>query len=209
LNFAGFSAHYTNLQAPTSGTILHPPHPEWAVIVINNGNLTAKGFEIEGGWVPFAGLTLDGGLGYTSSTYTYVNPLISGGSPWFPPVERPNMTANLSAEYDSKPVWKDAYVIARLDSSFRGRMYISITLPNGTTGGFITPGTQQDPAMWLLNGRLALTHIAFAHGTGEVALWGRNLTDAGNTEFGVGISFLQSRYYQQARTFGVDLTYDF
>jgi iron complex outermembrane receptor protein len=209
LNFAAWTAHYTNLQAPTSGTILHPAHPEWAVIVINNGNLSARGFEIESAFVPVTGLTLDAGMGFTSSHYTYVNPLISGGSPWFPPVERPIMTANLSAEYESKPVWKDAYVTARLDSNFRGRMYISITLPNGTTPGFITPGTGQDPSMWLLNGRLALTHIAFAHGTGEVALWGRNLTNAGNVEFGVGISFLQSLYYQQARTFGVDLTYDF
>jgi iron complex outermembrane receptor protein len=210
VNFAAWTVKYTNQQTAVGGQSLVPPNPNIAVAVINSGNLDAHGFEVEGAIVPFTGFTLGYGVGYTSEHFTRVSPLlqpIPGG--WFPPVERPLMTANINGEYDSKPVWHDAYVVARLDANLRGHMFISSQLPTGYTSSDLTPGSNIAVAAWVLNGRLALSHITLPRGTAELALWGRNLTDNKTPEYGVGISFLQSVYWGPPREFGIDLTFDY
>jgi iron complex outermembrane receptor protein len=210
LNFAAWTAKYTNQQDAVGGNNLKPvPHPELAVLVINTGNLDARGFEVEGAVVPINGLTLGYGVGYTKEWYTALAPTIGTLGDWFQPVQRPNMTVNLNAEYDSKPVWKDAYVVARLDANMLGRMYINAYAPTGFTLNDIRPEVTQAPATWLINARLALSHISLGMGTAELAIWGKNLTDDGTPEYGVGANFLQSVYWGAPREFGIDLTFDY
>jgi iron complex outermembrane receptor protein len=209
-NFAVWTVKYTNQQTPVSGSSLSPPHPELAVLVVNSGNEDARGFEVEGAFVPFSGLTLGYGVGYTREWYTKINPaLLQAGSSWFQPVERPLMTANLNAEYESKPVWKDAYVMARLDANLRGHMYIRSTQWTGYTTSDIRPDVTVANAAWVINGRLALSHITLPYGTAELALWGKNLADNRTPEYGVGVSFLQSVYWGPPREFGIDITFDY
>jgi iron complex outermembrane receptor protein len=209
INFAAWTAKYTNQQTAAGGDNLKPPHPELAVVVVNSGNLDARGFEVEGAVIPINGLTLGYGVGYTKEWFTAVSPALASPGQYYPPVERPQMTANLNAEYDSKPVWKDAYVVARIDANLRGRMHISAYLPTGYTSSDLTPQTASSPAAWVVNGRLALTHITLPMGTAELALWGKNLGDDKTPEYGVGVPFLTSVYWGPPREFGVDLTFDY
>ena len=68
------------------------------------------------------------------------------------------------------------------------------------------------PASWTVNTRLALRHIAVAGGEAEIALWARNLTDNDDIAFPIVFGrppFLGSTTYQAARTFGVDLIYNY
>jgi iron complex outermembrane receptor protein len=209
-NFAIWTVKYTNQQTPVGGSNLKPPHPELAVVVINSGNEDARGFELEGAVIPINGLTLGYGLGYTKEWYTSLNPALATLGQWFQPVERPRMTVNLNAEYDSKPVWKDAYIVARLDANMRGRMYIGAYIFNSFNPAFgITPQSTQTPSDWVVNGRVSLTHITLPMGTAELALWGKNLGDSKIPEYGVGVPFLESVYWGPPREFGIDLTFDY
>jgi iron complex outermembrane receptor protein len=208
-NLAVWTVKYTNQQTAVGGASLIPPQPNLDVVVINSGNLNARGFELEGAVIPIDGLTLGYGVGYTREWFTYINPALSPPGAYFQPVERPRMTANINVEYDSKPVWNEAYVVARMDANFRGREYISPYLPTGYSSSDLTPQSVVATSAWVLNARLALSHVTLPVGRAEVALWAHNLLDDRTPEYGVGVSFLESVYWGPPRTFGVDLTYDF
>jgi iron complex outermembrane receptor protein len=201
---------YTDQQTATGGSNLNPPNPELAVVVVNSGDLEAKGFEFEGDIIPVDGMTLTYGVGYTSAHYAFVNPLLlPTGSTWYPPIERPRITANMAAEYDSKPVWNEAYVMARLDANFRSQQFLSQFQPTGNGPLDVTEAGTVAKGAWVVSGRLALSHIVLPAGNAELALWCRNILDNRTPEYGVGTPFVGSLYWGRARAFGVDLTYDF
>ena len=212
-NLAVWTVKYTNMQTAVGGDSLNPPQPNLAVVVVNSGNIDASGFELEGAVLPIPGVTLGYGVGYTTERYTYINPALLAPPPLdasvFHPIERPKWTANVSAEYDSKPIWNDAYVMARVDANYRGREYLIAYAPTGTGPLDLTPQTSAAPAAWTVNGRLALSHITLPQGTGEVALWAKNILDDKTPEYGVGTPFLESVFWRPARTFGVDVSFDF
>jgi iron complex outermembrane receptor protein len=212
-NLALWTVKYTNMQTAVGGDSLNPPQPNLAVVVVNSGNIDAKGVELEGAILPIPRVTLGYGVGYTTEHYTFVNPALLAPPPLnsgvFNAVERPKWTGNVSAEYDSKPIWNDAYVMARVDANFRGREYLIAYAPTGTGPLDLTPGASAAPSAWTVNGRLALTHITLPQGTGDVALWAKNILDNKTPEYGVGTPFLESVFWTPARTFGIDVTFDF
>ena len=67
------------------------------------------------------------------------------------------------------------------------------------------------PTTLILNGRIALSDIQMGPLKTTFALWGRNITDDKHIQVpgGVGAGVQRSASFQQARTFGADLTLKF
>ncbi|MDR2858120.1 MAG: hypothetical protein LBV50_09770, partial [Novosphingobium sp.] len=64
------------------------------------------------------------------------------------------------------------------------------------------------PATWLLGGRMALEDVPLPAGRVTLAAWVKNLTDARQITFSdVFASFVASARFQQARTFGLDVSF--
>jgi iron complex outermembrane receptor protein len=65
------------------------------------------------------------------------------------------------------------------------------------------------PSAWVVNGRIALADLKLGGKKAEIALWGRNLADNKRfTELDQGVFMYYGRY-QRARTYGVDVTFEF
>jgi iron complex outermembrane receptor protein len=207
-NFAVFEAAYSDLQAPASGLSITPPQPSLGTLIVTLGGGKATGFEFEGAALPMRGLTLGLGVGYTDFHYTSVSHILQGASPIFEPTFTPKWTTNLSAQYETEPLFDEARVMVRMDANWRAKE---------RTDSFLPPTPAFDPliyspATWIANGRLALEHIRLPHGDAQLAVWVKNLTDSRvasypNT-FG-NPSFVGSTVFQAARTYGVDFIYDF
>jgi outer membrane protein OmpA-like peptidoglycan-associated protein len=65
------------------------------------------------------------------------------------------------------------------------------------------------PFVWLVNARVALADIDLGPTRAEVALWGKNLLDDREVVQYVGLGLVGSVIYEPARTFGVDVRFDF
>ena len=185
--------------------------PEVGAALVNNGSLRATGFEFEGTALPVRGVTLSVGTGYTNAKFIDVSPLVGTTSSYMP-LGRPHWTANVSSRYETLPLFGESKMSFQVDAPYRGKEAISTTVPI------------DDPALsaasfsgeaWVVNGRVTLNHLPFAYGQGEVALWARNIFNDRSINYGTSLSlpfsnpFLIIANFQQARAFGVDVTYDF
>jgi iron complex outermembrane receptor protein len=205
LNLAVFTAKYQGLQSVDAGFGIG--RPELGTIVIEQGAAKAKGFEVEVSAVPLRGLTLNGGLGYTRARFTRLNP-IYGTVDTFLPTQRPKWTANLAAQYESQPLVGEARLIARVDANWHSKVLNYAFLPAPADVGPV----RFTPASWVVNTRVALRNIKLPRGDAEIALWARNLTDNDEVVFPIAFSrppFLVSTTYYPARTFGIDIIYNY
>ncbi|HKX80451.1 MAG TPA: TonB-dependent receptor [Novosphingobium sp.] len=202
-NLALFKTKYKNLQAVSSGRSLPVQDPDVGTLILREGDLDTKGFEFELTAAPVRGLTLNAAVGYTDLKITDVNLLLK--VPGSFPTVRPKWTSNLSAQYDTQPLFGDAYMMFRVDGAWRSR---SRQLPNPAYPAPWEPIIFSD-AMWLVNARVALRDFDLAGAKAELALWGRNLTDSDNPGQPIDFQFMATSTYQEARTYGVDLTFKF
>ena len=202
-NLALFKADYKNLQSVSGGAFLAVPDLDVGTLVLREGDLKTKGFELELTAAPTRGVTLNAAVGYTDSQIDNPNPLIR--QPGAKPTVRPKWTSNLSAQYDTEPLFGDAYLMLRADGAWRSK---SRQLPNPVYPAAWAPIITSD-AMWLINARVALRDIAIGPAKGELALWGRNLTDSDNPAQPIDFVVMATSTYQQARTYGVDFTIEF
>ena len=202
-NIALFKADYDNVQAVSGGQFLTPPQPTLGTLVLREGDLKTKGFEMEATAVPVDGITLGFGAGYTKSRFTNVNPVLRpvGAVPTI----RPKWTTNLSAQYETQPLFDDTTMLFRVDGVWRARMR---TLPNATYPAAFDDLVYSD-AMWLVNARIALRDIEIGGSKAELSVWGKNLTDSDNPLQPIDFRFAGSTNYQPARTYGVDLVFEF
>ncbi|HKX79205.1 MAG TPA: TonB-dependent receptor [Novosphingobium sp.] len=202
-NLALFKADYKNIQSVSGGRFLPIPDPDAGTLVLREGDLDTKGFELELTAAPTRGLTLTGAVGYTDVKLKNPNLLlIVAGSRV---TVRPRWTSNLSAQYDTPPMFGDAYMMFRVDGSWRSR---SLQLGRPAYPAAWDP-VIYSKAMWLVNARVALRDIAVAGAKAELALWGRNLTDSDNPGQPIDFQFAVTSTYTPARTYGVDLTFEF
>ena len=123
----------------------------------------------------------------------------------------PKVTSNLWAQWESEPMWGgDARLSLRLDAQIKSKMFID----NNDDAPLPLPGwanLEEVPTTLILNGRIALSDLQLGPLKTTLALWGRNLTDDKHIQFrgGVGAGQQVSASFQQARTFGADLTVKF
>lgn len=203
VNLALFDVNYDHVQAGVPGYLIG--RNDLNLAVADQGDAEAKGTEFEVTVSPFTGLTLN--AGYTYTDYEWKTLFSAFGTPeTFPVWLRPKHTANASAAYETEPLFNNAVLAFHLDGNWRSKI---------VTPGFVAPPTPGFEAIyetgdyWVLNGRAALTDIAVFGGSLEIALWGRNLTDADNAYWGSYTGFVGSTTYEPARTYGVDVTFDF
>jgi len=211
-NVALFDVLYTDLQTAQSGLTLG--HPEIGLAVADQGDARAQGVEFESSAVPIKGVTLGAAVGYTDLYFISVNPILGqlgvpGNVANFRPTLQPTWTTDLSAQYDTPPLIDEARMTFRVDGSWRSReLTNSYTVTSSTVPQYAS--LTYSPATWLVNARVALEHIKLPYGAATVALWSKNLTDAKEITFpDISGAFIGSTEFQPARTFGVDLIYNY
>jgi len=178
------------------------------------GTLRARGVELEVTAAPTRGVTLGGSLAYTNTKFVKILPeVLAANLGSYLPTYRPKWTGTVFASAETKPLWGDVTAQVRMDALYQSRLqidnhspqvYALITAP-GSTNAYA------NPAYWLLNGRAALKHLKIGPVEGEIAVWGKNLTNRKDMQFSLalGPSLSTSANYIPARTYGIDLSIDF
>jgi iron complex outermembrane receptor protein len=200
-NLALWTVKYKHLQQAATGIVIG--RPELGIIVIDAGDAKAKGFDLEATLAPTQNLTLGGGLGYTDYTQTRVSPIYGTLDTYFAGL-RPKWTASLWAQYETDPVFGEASLVIRADGNWHSKVR-----QNSQPFVNVIPAANFTPDILILNGRVALKGVRFGDFKGELAVWGRNLTNEKAPLFVLAVPFVASATYEPARTFGVDLTVDF
>jgi iron complex outermembrane receptor protein len=205
-NLALYHVEYANLQYPTQGNFATPPVIGAAQVLLNVGDARAKGFELETTFVPTQNWTVGASVGYLDFEFTALNVSL------FPPNTvtteqwRPEWTGNLSTQFESDPLFGQVTLVARVDASYKSDYFAAARL--------YQPATEREAlnveAHGLVNGRVALKGLRLGIANAELALWGKNLTDSDRpvnvTNFG---GAFWSSDFERARTYGLDLTFDF
>lgn len=202
VNLSLFSVKYKDIQwiigGQTCGDVLE------GVCVFTLGDARAKGFELEVTAVPVQGLTLNAGVGYTDFKYKNVAALATAGTGFFSPSYRPDWTANLSAQYDTPEIDSlgGGHLSFRLDGNFRTKALLAAD-PAPQYQPIVTI-----PSVWIVNSRIALSDVDLAGHKAEIALWARNLTNDDHMVMASSFYFAYPTVYERARTFGVDVKFD-
>jgi iron complex outermembrane receptor protein len=225
-NLAVFWAKYNDYQTAQGGNTLGTV-PEFQALVpdtrVRNalgtfvypqGDVKAKGFELELTAAPADGIVLGGSLSYTKTTFSGVPALLKGaaGLPVtapdsdYLPTLRPEWTANAYAQYTSEPIWDEAIFTARVQGNYQSTMTAS---PNANIKSQLAAYTRTVPGYWLINARAALEKLAIGPFEGTIALWGKNLSDNKSISFPFNQSGGASATYIEPRRYGIDLTIEY
>jgi iron complex outermembrane receptor protein len=185
------------------------------VFILDQGKSRARGFELEVTAAPVRGLQLGGSVGYSDIKYPYVTPVVLAGlSPGagipgtLRVAQRPAWTANGNASYETEPLFGDATLQFRVDVAYRGKIlqFLNPALslyPDGSNASLMDAR-----AYTTINGRIALKHLKFGNVDGEIAVWGRNLTDRAEPGY-ANTTTVNATTFTTARTFGLDVNLDF
>lgn len=201
-NLALFRSKYKHSQSSQAGVSVGLP--DLSTVIIDNGTLDTKGFEVEVTAAPAEGLTISGGLGYVDAKLLDPNPIATGGQPYLLGGV-PKVVGNANVQYVTPPLFGDATMLFRLDGNFQGK-FRAISNPQIET--FIPEFAPYEfnPGRWIANGRIALRDVEVGPTAVEVGAWARNLFNNRDPVFPLMFgSILFSNSYQPARTFGVDL----
>lgn len=201
-NLALFDATYQHLQSAQSGR--NAGRPELGTVIVSQGRVKARGFEFEGTVLPVEGLTLNSSLGYIDVKYEPVNPILlaSTGNGEFLPTLIPKWTSNLSAQYETQPLFGATRALLRIDANWRSKMRLE---PNPLRiAGTALEALTFSPASWVLNARFALRDVKIGFAAAEIAFWARNLNDNKSPVAALNYGFQMSSTFQPARTYGMD-----
>jgi iron complex outermembrane receptor protein len=174
-NLTGFWNDYRNFQARVSGTEEINGVPSAVLSVLNAGQLTIRGVELEAAWTPVAGLLIDTQIGYLDAFYDEFADArftATGGSRAFQePAFAPEWTLRFGAQYEA-----DLGTGGRLtfggQARYRSEMALAIdnTLINSTTR---IQGLFSDP-YWIVDARIVWESPDRRYSLG---LYGQNITD--------------------------------
>jgi iron complex outermembrane receptor protein len=201
-NLAVYDVSYKGFQFVTIGRNVDPLGPVSlaSTVVINGGDGKARGFEFETTAVPVNGFTLSGSVGYTDFKFTRVVTFL----PNFLPLGRPKWTASGSAQYDTPEVIMGGHLTFRADVNYKSKTFLGYNLPEPQLDAVTTRNS------FIVNGRVALVDTrAFGNTKAQIALWGRNLLDNRQIINVTNLNFMYPVGYERARTYGVDLIFDF
>ncbi|MGN6357922.1 MAG: TonB-dependent receptor [Novosphingobium sp.] len=182
--------------------------PKLSVFVGDQGKVRAKGFELEVTAAPTRGLTLGGSLSYIKITYPFIEPAVltaNGGR--LDVAARPAWTGSLWGAYETQPLFGETTLSLRADALYQGPMTQAANPVTQIANYNI--GAARQPGYFLLNGRVALKRIPIGPISGELAVWGKNLTDRKDITTALFTPFSTSASYVPARTFGVDMSIEF
>jgi iron complex outermembrane receptor protein len=223
-NLAVYTVRYDNLQTAQGatnfgpyltslGNSLNPPVSNLASIVSTfivpiGGPVHAKGVEFEATGQLARGVTIGGNLSYHHTSYSTVDPRIlasvavNGQNEYLPGTLSPAWEGGVYGEVHSKRFSNGASLMARIDGNWHGKYLLQA---NPDIIAPIFRPYNYAPAAWIVNGRVALQDITIGGVTGEVAVWGRNLTQNRDITYALSLAGALAANYQQARTLGVDV----
>jgi len=176
--------------------------------VIDQGDIRAMGLELEVTARPTDGLTLGGSLGYTDTKFTRIEPLvidsIGGNRPAL--AQRPKWTGSAYTQYDTPPLFGDAWASFRIDAVYFGKMLTDQNQFRTAPEILILANRK---SFVLLNGRIALKNVNVGGAEMEFAIWGKNLTDNKSRNFELVQPMISSANFIPARSIGMDVTVTF
>lgn len=200
-NLAVFHVDYRNLQisqflAGTGGA---------TSAIVNAGKVAYRGIEAELTALPAPGLTLDGSLGYTApkyKTYLYVDPAtdeVVNVASEARMSQAARFNAHAGAQYDHEV--GIGRLSLRADYSYRSTVYWFTLDRLNTFNRDIRSRPDHN-----LRARIALDDIALGTARLGLGLWGDNLTDQRNIDFGIDFGSLGygSASFKKSRTVGLD-----
>ncbi|MBV1689460.1 TonB-dependent receptor [Novosphingobium sp. G106] len=182
--------------------------PALSTFVFDQGSIRAQGVELEVTAAPARGLQLGGSLGYTDTKYPFVSPAVLAANNGAVRVtNRPKVTGTLWAMYETQPISGDMTLMLRSDANYLSHMDIDpqvvrVNVPQ------LEPA-RSVPAYWLFNARAALRHIKVGGLEGELAVWGKNLSDRKYANFALVQDIATSVNFIPPRTYGVDFGIEF
>lgn len=212
LNFALYNTdiedqQFTNLIAGTTQSL-----------VVNTGESTYRGAELEAAWLLADGWQVQLGYGYLDAKLDKfidnalnlgpTRPLIDTASNR-EPAWAPEHTLNLNLNGRlAQGGWGELRAI--LDYSYTAKMNLytvnkDLTTPNA--GGSYVVGINTVPAISNLNARLLLADLPAGPGTMDLSIWGKNLTDEDKMIQSIDFGMLRNATWQTPRTYMFTATY--
>lgn len=216
-NVALFHAKYDQVQTAQGATSI-PGYEGRGTLVVEGGDLEAEGVELEVYVLPLEGLTLGLTAGYVDAKFTRSTDIllssVQGRSSDLYPTDEfrqtlnPEWSGNINARYETGPLFDTAYLAFDITGIWRDD---TLFLANGTMAAATAAyrATEYSPAAWTVNSRLALRDIRVGDWSGEIALWGRNLTDDDEMSFMLNINGSLTGAYPEERTYGIEFTFQY
>ena len=107
----------------------------------------------------------------------------------------------------TRPIIGDAYLALRMDAAWQSDSFVD---PNVQRALLWAPTFPIAKAYWQVNGRLALRNLSIGGAKVDIAVWAKNLTDARAPTFALDLfNQVASRNFIPARTYGLDLSFNF
>jgi iron complex outermembrane recepter protein len=207
-NLAVYWAQYKNFQAPQSAALLPGVDPRIGSFIISAGTVRTHGFEFDFTASPVRGLRMGGSLSYSDTSISDVDPILltsSGGR--YELTYRPKWTGSAWGQYETPPLWGEAFASFRLDASYQSRAFQD---PNPDRSIGWAPGFPYQDAYWVVNGRAALRDIDVGGAKAEIGAWVKNLNNSGATAFGLNLfNTLATANFIPARTYGLDVIVEY
>lgn len=211
-NLALFHVTYDKVQTAQNGTSI-PGFENSGLLVVEGGDLEAKGVELELYALPLERLTLGLTLGYLDTKFTRVTDILLSsvqGLDLYPDRDykqtlSPEWTGNINAHYQTLPLFDDAYLSFSITGIWRDDMRFD---PNETRAA-ATPAnraTEFSASTWMVNARVALQDIKIGDWKAQVALWGRNLADDDKPIFSLPVNGSTALAYNEEPTYGIEFT---
>lgn len=105
------------------------------------------------------------------------------------------------------PLFADARLLLRADALYQSKINLSSNPIRDNIPA--NANVLETPDYWTINSRIALTDLRFGSIGGEIALWGKNLTDRKDATTVLYTPLATSASYVSARTYGLDVMFDF
>lgn len=180
-----------------------------SVFVGDQGTVRAKGAELELFAAPARGVTLGGSTSYTDVSFPFIEPLVlAGNNGRLDVTGRPKWTASVYGSYETEPLFDDVRLGIRADAFYQSKINLSSN-PDRDGAVAANRNVLETSGYWTLNGRVALRNLKLGPASGELALWGKNLTDRKDVTTALFTPFATSASYVAARTYGLELLLDF
>lgn len=182
--------------------------PKLSVFVGDQGKVRARGFELEVVTAPMRGVTVGGSLSYTDISYPFVEPrVLAANGERLDVAARPEWTGSVYGSYETPLLFGDATLNLRAGAFYQGGMSMAAN-PLLQIKDY-NRATAHVAPYWTINARIALRKLPIGPLDGELAAWGKNLTDRKNITTALYTPLATSASYVPARTYGLDLTIDF
>lgn len=182
-----------------------------ASVTVNAGSADFKGIELEFEAVPFEKLQLSGSFGYVDGDFKTFEVLDPATNQIIDVSDEARFsysaktTYRLGAQYSFGDLFGGS-LSARLDYSYRSKIHFNVVPRFAPFDEQIASGS-----VGLLDGRVMLTDLSIGPNKGQIALWGKNLTNRKYRVSGIDFGSLgfATNTYSLPRTYGIDLKLEF